>query len=79
MKNIFLLIGLIFSLVVFAQNKKTATKIRTIPLEVDTAFQKQFPNSTADWKTTYMGDDLEEKIFEGEFRIKGGQNYCHVY
>ena len=51
--------------------KKTATKIRTIPLEVDTAFQKQFPNRTADWKITYMGDDLEEKIFEGEFRING--------
>lgn len=53
------------------QSKTTFTKKREIPLEVEMAFQKQFPNSTADWKTTYMGDDLEENIFEGEFKIKG--------
>jgi hypothetical protein len=71
MKNIILSIALLFSFVVFGQTKKNSTKIISIPIEVESAFQKQFPNTKADWKTTYMGDDFEKKIFEGECIING--------
>lgn len=58
MKNLILAIISVLSLTAFGQDKKTITTEK-IPIEVEYAFQKQFPNIIAKWSTTYEGDDDE--------------------
>lgn len=57
----------------FGQDKKTITTEK-IPIEVEYAFQKQFPNIIAKWSTTYEGDDDELLNFVGKFEINSIKN-----
>ena len=72
MKNIILSIAMVISLTAFGQDNKTTAE--KIPIEVEFAFQKQFPNTTAKWSTTYEGDDDEQLIFVGKFEINTIKN-----
>lgn len=73
MRNLILSIAFILGMNAFAQDIKNVT-LETIPAEVSLAFQNQFPNSTAEWRSNYQGNDDEQLVFIGTFKINSIQN-----
>lgn len=68
MKNLILLLTMILSLTAFGQDNKTTTTV-PIPAAVEFAFQNQFPNTIAEWSTTYEGEANDQRIYVGKFEI----------
>lgn len=78
MKSLIVSIVMVLSLTAFGQDSKTLTTEK-IPIEVEFAFQKQFPNTIVKWSTTYEGDDEEQLIFIGKFEINAIKNAALYY
>ncbi|WP_306350172.1 hypothetical protein [Flavobacterium sp. '19STA2R22 D10 B1'] len=70
MRKIILFSSLLFSMFMMGQTKETVVP----PMEVDKAFQKEFPNIIPVWKSDYRGMDDTEIRYEAEFKKNGAKN-----
>ena len=78
MKSLIVSVIMVLSLTAFGQDYKVVTTEK-IPIEVEFAFQKQFPNTIAVWSTTYEGDDEDQLVYVGKFEINTVKNAAMFY
>lgn len=78
MKSLIVSIVMVLSLTALGQNYQTINSER-IPIEVEFAFQKQFPNTTAIWSSTYQGNDQDQLVFIGKFQVNAVKNAAMYY
>lgn len=67
-----LLLIVFFNVKVFGQQK--AKKEIVVPIEVKTAFKKQYPNTAATWTKEYRGENDEQLRYEAKFSGSKGNN-----
>jgi hypothetical protein len=63
MKKLFFTTVMLFSATMFAQTISKSKKV-VIPIQIETAFEKEYPKIKAEW-------DTENADFEAEFKING--------
>ena len=77
MKNLLLVLVLFFSFLVRTQAQQNSKEV--VPtLEVEKAFQNDFPKIKATWRKDYGGEDKDELDFEADFTVNN-TNMTAVY
>lgn len=76
MKYLLLIVSLFFAVVVHAQDENSKKVVPT--LEVEKAFQKDFPKVTPVWRKDYAGADRDQLSYEGDF-VVNKTNMTAVY
>ncbi|MEO5776414.1 MAG: hypothetical protein ABIQ27_05895 [Flavobacterium sp.] len=76
MKNSLLVLSLFLSFLLHAQEESSKTVVPT--LEVEKAFQKDFPKIKPSWREEYTGDDKDELSFDADFTLNN-TNMTAVY
>lgn len=68
MKNLLLVSALFFSFFPYAQAQENSKEV--VPtLEVEKAFQKDFPKIKPNWRKDFGGEDNDELDFEADFTV----------
>ncbi|MGN7812713.1 hypothetical protein [Flavobacterium sp. 22076] len=74
MKNVFLLIVLLWSGFIIGQNN-----VVTPPEKVRFTFEKEYPNKVPVWSVRYVGDDDDEIRYEAKFNTDKNTKALAVY
>ncbi|HNP33076.1 MAG TPA: hypothetical protein PKN96_07270 [Flavobacterium sp.] len=77
MKKIFLVASFFYSIIIQAQTTENSSEV--IPtLEVQKAFQKEFPKVKPVWRKEFSGSDKDELTYEADFSVNNS-NMTAVY
>lgn len=79
MKKAFLILILLCSCLLTAQNQIAPSSVVTPPEKVLFTFQKEYPGKVAVWALKYVGDDDDEIRYEGKFKTNENTESLAVY
>ncbi len=79
MRKAFLILTLLYSCFLVAQNQIAPSSVVTPPEKVLFTFQKEYPGKIASWTLKYVGDDDDEIRYEGKFKTNENTESLAVY